>query len=648
MSLMRQVAWLVLGVVLAALVGAVGLSTLSLRQLMQTQLALKNADNAQSLALALSQQGGDKALIKLLVSAQFDTGAYEVVRWRGPAGALLFERAEAARASQAPDWFRALTPIEAAPGVAQVSGGWNALGSIELKSHSAYAHDELWRASRRLFAWLLFVGMGAAVLAWAGLRRIRRPLDAAVLQAEGVLAGTYGQVVEPRVPELQRLTRAMNAMVQRVKDLFEAQAGQLLVLREQVHHDPLTGVSTRKHFMAELDAALGRDDGPAVAGLVLLRLRDLAGLNARLGHVIVDEVLLTLVTALQAYPASVPGCRVGRLNGGDFALWLPAEGVATETAQALGDALRASLPAFGAGVQVALGAVELPREQPAPVWLGEADAVLARAEHLGEARGGVVVVEAMREPGVGQAQGEGVWRAQLQEAVAQQRGRLVEFPVRDRGGQVLHLECPLQLQLEGDAAFLPAARWLPLAVRSRLTASIDLFAVALALRAIAADGIARCVNVAPASLADGRFLPELHELLSQWPQAARALLLDLAEAAATEHFERLLELGRQLRPLGVKLGLEHAGADLAQVDRLYQAGLDYVKLDASVLTGVAGDGARAAFVRGMVIMLRSLALKVYGEGVVDAMDAQALWDCELDGLTGPWVTASLGASLGPT
>ena len=40
-------------------------------------------------------------------------------------------------------------------------------------------------------------------------------------------------------------------------------------------------------------------------------------------------------------------------------------------------------------------------------------------------------------------------------------------------------------------------------------------------------------------------------------------------------------------------------------------------------------------------MLRSLALKVYGEGVVDAMDAQALWDCELDGLTGPWVTASL-------
>jgi EAL domain-containing protein (putative c-di-GMP-specific phosphodiesterase class I)/GGDEF domain-containing protein len=635
MSLMRQIAWLLLGVVLAALGGVVGLSTLATQQLMRTQLELKNADNAQTLALALSQQQGDGELIKLLVSAQFDTGAYEFVRWRDPAGVTLYERAEAPRAGQAPAWFKSLLPIEAASGLAQVSDGWKAIGSVEVKSHASYAHDALWLGTRRLVAWMLVVGMVAAVAAWAGLRRIRRPLDAAVAQAEGVLAGSYGQVTEPRVPELQRLIRAMNAMVQRVKDLFEAQAGQLLVLRQQVHHDALTGVSTRQHFLAELDAALQRDDGPVVAGLVLVRLRDIAGLNTRLGRATVDEVLLTVVSALQAYPESVPGCRVGRLNGGDFALWLPAQGVAAETAHALADALRASLPAYGAGVQVALGAIELPRERPSNVWLGEADAALARAEHLSEAHGGFVI-EIVAEPGIGREQGEALWRAQLQQAIGQAQGRLVEFPVRDRAGRLLHLECPLQLQLDGE--FRAASGWLPLAVRARLTGQADLFAVRLALQAIAGDGQARCINVAPASLADGAFLPQLRELLDQWPQAARALLLEVTEAAATEHFDRLLEIGQQLRPLGVKLGLEHAGAGLAHVERLYQAGLDYVKLDASVLLGVAGEAGRAAFVRGMVIMLRSLALKVYGEGVVDEMDAQALWDCDLDGITGPWVT----------
>jgi EAL domain-containing protein (putative c-di-GMP-specific phosphodiesterase class I)/GGDEF domain-containing protein len=639
MSLMRQIGWLVLGVVLAALVGAVGLSTASLRQLMQTQLELKNADNAQALALALSQQQGDPELIELLVSAQFDTGAYEYVGWRSPGGETLFERREPPRAGEAPAWFRGLVPIHARPGVAQLSNGWNAIGAVEVVSHSAYALDELWRSTRRLLAWLVVVGAVAAAVAWAGLRRIRRPLDAAVAQAEGVLAGSYGQVAEPRVPELQRLTRAMNAMVQRIKDMFEAQAGQLLVLREQVHHDPLTGVSTRQHFLAELDAALQRDDGPVIAGLVLVRLRDLPGLNASLGRTAVDDLLQTLVTTLQANPASVPGCRVGRLNGGDFALWLPAEGVAAESARALADALRASLPAFGSGVQVALGAVELPRDRPSSVWLGEADAALARAEHLGAARGGFVV-EMVADPGIGRAQGEGLWRMQLLDAVAHRRGRLAAFPVRDRAGHVLHLECPLQLQLED--ALVPAAAWLPLALRSRRTAEVDLFAIELALVASAGDGVARCINIASATLADAGFLPSLRELLAQHPPAAaRLLLLDLSESAATEYFERLVELGRQLRPLGVRLGLEHAGAGLAQVERLYQAGLDYVKLDASVLLGVAGEAGRAAFVRGMVIMLRSLALKVYGEGVVDAMDAQALWDCELDGLTGPWVTTHL-------
>ncbi len=40
----------------------------------------------------------------------------------------------------------------------------------------------------------------------------------------------------------------------------------------------------------------------------------------------------------------------------------------------------------------------------------------------------------------------------------------------------------------------------------------------------------------------------------------------------------------------------------------------------------------------MLIMLRSLALKVYAEGLNDELDVQALWDCEIDGVTGPWAT----------
>lgn len=634
MSLIRQMWMLLVTVLLLALLGSVALSTASLRELLQTQLQLKNSDNAQSLALALSQQQGDAALMELAISAQFDTGHYQRLVLRKPDGTVALERSAAAKPVQAPAWFVALAPITATPGIAQVSNGWNAIGTIEVQSHSSYVHDELWRSSLRTALLLAGLGAVAVALALAVLRRIRRPLDLAVAQAQSVVDGQFATVAEPSVPELKRLAQAMNAMVLRMKGLFDGQGEQLQVLRQQAHCDSLTGLSHRSHFMAELESALSRDEGPVAAGLILLRLRDLAALNERLGHAVVDQALLAIAHALKAYPERVAGCLVGRLNGSDFALWLPAAGVAQDSACALLDALRASLPAFGHGLQVALGAAELPRSRGSSSWFAAADAALARAE----ARGGFAVECSTEHLPEALLQGERAWRQQINEAQRERRARLQEFPVLDRAGVLLHLECPLQLQLEAGAEFLPAARWLPLATRSRLTAEVDLLAVSLALEAIAGDGEQRCVNVAPASLLDGGFVARLREQVLQAPAAARKLGLELAEGAAVQNFELLQELGRQLRPLGVKLGLEHCGAGLTQVDRLYQAGLDYVKLDVSVLSGVSDDAARAAFVRGLCIMLRSLALKIYGEGLQQAMDVQALWDCELDGVTGPWAT----------
>jgi EAL domain-containing protein (putative c-di-GMP-specific phosphodiesterase class I) len=88
----------------------------------------------------------------------------------------------------------------------------------------------------------------------------------------------------------------------------------------------------------------------------------------------------------------------------------------------------------------------------------------------------------------------------------------------------------------------------------------------------------------------------------------------------------------------VRLGLEHAGERLAQIDLLFEAGLDYVKLDASVTRGVASDTSRAGFVKTSATLLHGLSLQVYAEGVASEEDMQTLWTCGVDGVTGPWVT----------
>jgi diguanylate cyclase (GGDEF)-like protein len=640
MSLIRQIWLLLWGSLLLALVGGVAVNISTTRDTLQTQLVIKNTDSANALALVLSQQKGDASLMALVVASQFDTGYYQRIRLLGADQRATLTREAAVLPVDAPAWFVAALPFAASAGVAQISDGWRAVGSVEVTSHTAFAHDALWRGSLRAAVALVVIGVVAGLLAQALVSRIRRPLDDTVDQAQRLVAGEFITKPEPAAPELRRVTRAMNSMVGRLKLTFDAQASQLETLRQEATCDALTGLANRKHFMGLLEVTLSREDGPTESGLLLLRVMQLATVNRQIGHAATDRMILAVTEVLQAYTESVQGCHLGRLNGSDFALCLPAGGVALETARALADSLKVLLPRFGEGlgadIAVAIGAVEMQRLRPVSQVMSAADGALALAESHG-----AYSVELADQVGPGaNFHGAQVWRQQIEAALnaVTQGARLAHYPLINRVSELVHCECPLRLQLEADGAFEPAARWLPLALRSRLTAAVDERAVALALADIANDGMARCINLSAASLTDAGFAARLRVQLMDAPRASRQLWLEVPEIAAVEHFDAVQELGRQLRPTGIRFGIEHAGPQLSQIDRLFEAGLDYAKLDASVTLGVSGDLQRMHFVRGMIVLLHGLAVQVFAEGVVDAADAKALWQCGVDGITGPWAS----------
>jgi EAL domain-containing protein (putative c-di-GMP-specific phosphodiesterase class I) len=309
--------------------------------------------------------------------------------------------------------------------------------------------------------------------------------------------------------------------------------------------------------------------------------------------------------------------------------------MAEETAQALAAALRVALPAFGPNIGVALGAVEISSAMKMAQLMNLADMALARAE----TRGPFAVELEGQMPPVSAGLGEAAWRQHIQAALAAGRIELGEIPVVAAANRLIHIECPLRLQLEPDGAFEPAARWLPLAMRGRLTTQIDAAAIESALRAIASDGRPRCINVALASLADIEFIPKVRALVAESTREARELSIEVSESAAVDQFSRVRELGRQLRPLGVKLGLEHAGERISRIERLFEAGLDFVKLDVAVTMGAASDSNRAAFIHGVVAMLHSVSIQVYAEHVDAADDAKILEQCGVDGFAGPSVRA---------
>ena len=124
MSMYRQL-WLAIIIsMLLALGGSLLASMLSARAYLESQLSIKNTDNATALALSLSQSNPDPVSVELTVSALFDSGHYELIRIIDPNGKVMVERAAPAAHLDVPAWFARFLPIRATPGEAQISTGW--------------------------------------------------------------------------------------------------------------------------------------------------------------------------------------------------------------------------------------------------------------------------------------------------------------------------------------------------------------------------------------------------------------------------------------------------------------------------------------------------------------------------------------------
>jgi diguanylate cyclase (GGDEF)-like protein len=633
MSMIRQVWMLILGIILLACIGSVAVSVTSARDYLQSQLALKNNDNAQALALTLSQQRGDQKMMELALSAQFDTGYYRSIRLHGADGAVLVERVAQAQRADAPSWFVERVPIVSAPGVAQVTNGWNVLGTLEVVSHPSFVYASLWASTVRMAQWMLVLGLLAGLVGWLAVRQLRRPLDAVVEQAYALTQRRFVAIAEPAVPELKRVAQALNAMVARVRTMYAEQMDQVEQLSRLANCDSLTGVAHRRHFMSRMEDELRRETGNGRGLLVLMRVGELGQANRQLGHALTDGLLRQAARALEAGTAQEQPLLAGRLNGTDFAALYAHPADAERVLSTLLSQVQEAFAPFEQSLVVA-SCVSWHRGEAVATAMQAADAALARAELRGDGAFELVgsVAPASRAQG-----GEESWRRRLTEALADDRLSLAEYPLLDRAGRVIHQECPLRIRIEAEGAAEPASAWLALAVRTGLIARIDLAAVALALDMVERDGVPRGINIAPAALLDASFLPLLRGLVSEHPEAAARLSLEIDESVLAGQHTGLVTLCQELRPLGVRVGLEHAGERSAQSSALLTVGIDFVKLRASFVAGVAAHDTQAILVRGTAVALHGLDIKVYAQGVADPRDLNTLWSLGLDGATGPAV-----------
>ena len=636
MSMYRQL-WLAIIVsTLLALCGSMLASMLSARSYLQSQLSIKNADNATALALSLSQSNPDPVMVELVVSSLFDRGHYERISVTDPAGAMMVERVASDADLDAPRWFVRALPIHADPGLAQITSGWKQFGTVTLVSHSRFAYAALWKSAQQMALALLFAGLVGGYLGSLVLRRLRKPLDAVIGQANAITNRRFVTIDEPEVPELKQLASAMNATVKRLKGMFEEEAARLDKVRQEANCDPLTGLANRSYFLARLrEASMAQDS--AGESVIIARLANLAAANQTLGRAVTDDLLCRFGVALEDAAALHPDALAARLNGADFALLLPgtSQGELTSVAQSLLASLSTTAEAFVQDKATTwLGCGYFPPGTEVEAILAQVDTALAAAEL--EVRNGVHFCGAQDNEALPTS--AKAWATIIQRALSEKWVRLVSFPVTTLEGALIHRECPLRLMFDAHGEWHPAGYFLPVAERLKLTPQLDLAAVELGLAELEAKpgltGLA--INLSASSIQLPEFRAKLHKVLLNRTGTSR-LWLEVSEAGALAHFDAFRAMCLALRDLKCQIGLEHFGRQFSEFGRFHDLGLDYLKVDASFVRGIHANPGNQAFLRGLSTIAHSIGLQVIAEGVSSTDDLHALGKVGFDGATGPAV-----------
>jgi EAL domain-containing protein (putative c-di-GMP-specific phosphodiesterase class I)/GGDEF domain-containing protein len=469
------------------------------------------------------------------------------------------------------------------------------VGKLSLTVSTASARTHMEHAVLQMAEVFALVG----VLLLLALKRLerwaRKPLAGFYEQIQGLSERRFVEVKEPAITEWIGLSRSLNVMVARVRQMLEDRDEVVGNLKDKLAHDQLTRTASREAYMDGLRANLRDND--LGGGVAIIRVNDLEGMNRRLGRNRTDEFLLAVATTLRTrlmVEGSEDSYVLARLNGADFGLLVPScdldtwrtrlQGLANALALLVDDGLTDC-------TQVAwIGGTTFLRGESIPDVLTRVDAMLMAAESQQDAV--CVTQPSARTYLLAIAQ----WRVVIETALDTGHLDLEFHPVVNAQGELLHREAMLRL-IDADGHAVDADVFIPPAIRCGRISDLDLKAVELALAELAKHEGSIAVNIAAQSALRPIFHRQLLTMLSNHREVASRLLLEVREPNLASDSNRMIEgLGRTVNPFGVTIGLDHFGIHLSALPVLSNSVVRYVKLAERVTAGVATQGRMQSFV----------------------------------------------------
>jgi len=184
------------------------------------------------------------------------------------------------------------------------------------------------------------------------------------------------------------------------------------------------------------------------------------------------------------------------------------------------------------------------------------------------------------------------------------------------------------------------SEFMPAAARNDLLKNIDRWVLGASMSFIGKrKPYALFVRLSRESVLDNSLHQWLELQLKSTLTDANRLVLQITEEVAAKHLHQTTQLIVNLRTLGVRFALEHVGTGRDSESLIGALKLDYVKIDGSLMQGLAGSPEQQQRVRAIAEAAARRGILTVAERIEDANTMAVVWQLGVQYIQGYFVHA---------
>ncbi|TKB43625.1 EAL domain-containing protein [Thalassotalea mangrovi] len=433
----------------------------------------------------------------------------------------------------------------------------------------------------------------------------------------------------------------VNRVIQQLKEFIATKLTSTEALKQTAYVDPLTGLSNRNSFAEFFNAYAKHTRGSGFGVLFITRCTELRVINKVHGYQEGDRYLCQVANILRKQIQNVEGASLFRLNGSDFATFIP--NVTLKASQSYADELTGLFNEYQVLADIDsvayTGIVNFEVQRPLGELLALADTAISIAETKHKNSWYIQSYEEM-EQSAAVGYGSQSWGKEIDYVIEHQNVSLLTQLIQPnaRNNKIYHEVLARFTNTSGEQ--MPTASFIAMAEKLDKIILIDRLVIEKVLSEIRNKNLTEQsfgINLSSRSIHDEHFMIWLERRLLRDKDICSRLVFEVSEFGLQQNVKDSIYFINMVHRAGAKVCVEHFGVGITSFKFFRELSPDYVKMDGSYTRDIENDKNNQYFLRLMIDLAHRMSIKVLAEGVETQEEKHAFDEILVDGCQGYYI-----------